>query len=92
MARTEGLLITCDRCGETVFLKKTGVNDLDGWTNRSTQYSTYQSLPQNWMYETAFGHLCPKCAREFQTFCANFFTKELPSNWKSAIEITEKKE
>lgn len=89
MARTEGILVTCDRCGETVFLKKTGVNDLDGGY---TRYNTYQSLPQNWMYEIAFGHLCPKCAREFQTFCANFFTKELPPEWKSAIEITEKKE
>lgn len=87
MARTEGILVTCDRCGETVFLKKTGENDLDGGY---TRYNTYQSLSPDWMYETAFGHLCPKCAREFQTFCANFFTTELPRDWKGAIETTEK--
>lgn len=86
MARKEGILITCDRCGNTKFLEYRGTNQTDGGY---TTYPVYEKLPSDWMHENAFGYLCPECARKFQTFCAEFFPKKLAPAWRGAIDVNK---
>ena len=76
-----GKLVTCDRCGHTIFLERIGTEE---WSNRAA----YKDLPREWMQESQFGHLCPKCAKEFQTFCKGFF-KHVAVAWERALDYEE---
>ena len=86
MSSTKGKLLTCNRCGNTVFLKFLEKVDMDG--GFSPSYDKYENKPKEWMWNSEIGDLCPKCAREFQLFILRFMhgdsTKIAPS-WKSAL-------
>ena len=86
MPRVKGELVICSRCGHSVFLKLIGKEALDGGYS---SYEKYEELPKEWMYETQFGYLCPKCAKEFQTFCRDFFPGGLAQRWTSALDWEE---
>ena len=79
MVETKGKMITCKRDNNWVFLKYLGEGDVDGGY---TKYDKYEKLPDDWLYETRFGYLCPKCAREFREFMTNFFNGEVAPCWK----------
>ena len=87
MPKFKGTLITCSRCNTAIFLKHLGKENLDGG---HSSYDKYEELPKEWMSETQFGYLCPRCAREFQRFCRDFFPKEVASAWRNALEWEEK--
>ena len=79
----KGGLCTCSRCSNSVFLMYTGSD---------YGQEIYQSLPKEWMHETQFGYLCPKCAKEFQTFCKDFFPKGVAVSWTWALDYEEEVE
>lgn len=62
MSEQVGKLLECDRCGKTVFLKRTGEYVADGGYVRK---DTYEDRPEGWLYETRVGHLCPVCAEKY---------------------------
>ena len=75
MSEQLGKLITCNRCGETKFLKRTGEEGLSSYACPGTR-STYEELPRTWIYDTKFGHLCPHCAEIFVRWLKDFFGQE----------------
>lgn len=77
-----GKLITCDRCGRSIFLTLTGKED---WSDRLS----YQEKPREWTQEIGHGDLCPDCTKEFQTFCKEFF-KNTGGTWTYVSEYKEK--
>lgn len=66
--KTNGRLVTCDRCGKTVFLKCTGEGECDGGF---TRWNTFESLPEGWKFNVKVGDnwadLCPHC---FEAYAA----------------------
>ena len=79
MAEQRGKLLTCDRCGETVFLKEleAKARDADGGYTRWNEYK-HEEPPEGWSYKY-FGDysnsysLCPKCSEKFEEAHTNFF-------------------
>ena len=70
MSRVSGDLVTCSRCGETIFLAKLGSRDLDGGFSR---YDVFEELPDDWLFITQLeGHLCPNCSNTFKQIIADF--------------------
>ena len=86
MAEVKGKLVSCCRCSNAIFLKLLGREALDGGYS---SYDKYEDLPKEWMYETQFGHLCPKCAKEFQIFCRDFFPGNIAPAWRNALDWVE---
>lgn len=70
MSRVSGYLVTCSRCGATIFLKKLETRTTDGGY---TRYDVMEELPDDWLpiYELG-GHLCPECSKEFKKLIHNF--------------------
>lgn len=85
MPRVKGELVSCCRCPTTIFLKYLGTDSF-GFRDEDR----FESLPREWMYQTQFGYLCPKCAKEFQTFCRDFFPGSLAPAWTNALDWEEK--
>lgn len=77
MAREKGLLVHCDRCGETVFLKITGNGEADGgWT----RWDKFEPYPEGWSDHWITGKagtstLCPACSAEYEGIAAEFMRK-----------------
>lgn len=74
MSEANGKLLTCDRCGETVFLRLTGRTELDGgWTN----YDNFESAPDGWelahLPNTKYCRLCPRCFKEYTELLTEFY-------------------
>ena len=90
MPRVKGEMVTCCRCSTSIFLKFIRSETLDG--GYGDKYEKYEELPKEWMYETYFGYLCPKCSKEFQTFCRDFFPGTLAPRWTSALDWEEPNE
>lgn len=89
MSEILGKLITCNRCENTHFQRRTGSKDLDGgWTH----LDTYEKLPEDWLYESEFGHLCPSCSRMFKILMTDFFGDKCVSKWRVETEDTECKQ
>lgn len=63
MAEAKGLLKTCDRCGETIFLKTIGDGEADGGY---TRWNKFEAPPEGWDYSLKVGTLCPKCNEEYK--------------------------
>ena len=80
MSEIKGKLVTCNRCGTETFLKFVEHRDMDG--GFSPGYDVYENLPDEWLHETEFGHLCPACAREFRYFIDNFMYGKVAPKWK----------
>lgn len=70
MSEVKGMLKTCDRCGESVFLKAIGVGELDGGF---TKWSNFEDAPEGWIwnYDTR-KLLCPKCSAAYISIVKQF--------------------
>lgn len=83
MASQRGKMITCDRCGESIFLKELEVKekDMDGGFTRWNEYK-YEELPDGWanvLFDVGFGSnkvLCPECMSIFDKVRAEFWMEE----------------
>lgn len=71
MAKTNGRLIVCDRCGETVFCKCTGEGERDGFFTRWNEFEE----ANGWYAEYGIGDLCPECSAEWETVKSYFARK-----------------
>lgn len=74
MAEKVGKMITCDRCGETVFLKCIGEGETDGGY---TRWNKFEAAPEGWAYHLDVGRLCPKCDSLYTGIIKSFMNKEL---------------
>lgn len=83
MSEQRGKLITCDRCGERIFIKELDVNEkeTDGGFTRWNEYK-YEDLPEGWG-SVSFGKgwnsysmLCPGCSELFEKYRDTFFKIE----------------
>ena len=69
MSEIKGKLISCDRCGKEQFVKFIGTDYLDGGYSKS---DTYEPLPEDWLWLSQIGNLCPDCAGLFRAFIHKF--------------------
>lgn len=69
MAKQNGQVLTCDRCGESVFLRHTGYGERDGGY---TRWDKFESPPEGWDYVHNIGDLCPNCARAYKQMIEEF--------------------
>ena len=62
MSAVEGKLVTCDVCGEHVFLALVSTSEHDGGFTRVKHYET---LPEGWNEVHVVGALdiCPECSK-----------------------------
>lgn len=83
MASQRGKMVSCDRCGESIFLKELEVKekDTDGGFTRWNEYK-YEDLPEGWG-TVSFGKglgsshmLCPCCSELFEKYRVMFFDAE----------------
>lgn len=69
MAELKGMLKTCDRCGESVFLKVIGVKEMDGGF---TKWSNFEDAPEGWIWHYDMRKLlCPKQGLLFLLYFSN---------------------
>lgn len=68
MARENGQLRTCDRCGKTIFLKTTGEGERDGGFTRWNKFEE----AKDWTNEYEIGDLCPECSELLKLLKQNF--------------------
>ena len=73
--KEECLILTCDRCGNQVVLKKINENGITGAL-------LYENKPEGWKscYRDLFRsddlkHLCPKCTKKLEAILACFWTR-----------------
>ena len=61
MSKVEGEILTCDICGESVFLAYTGHGETDGGF---TRWREYEKPPEGWNAVRAYGvgNTCPRCS------------------------------
>lgn len=84
MAEEKGILTTCDRCETIVFRKFIGTGDLDGGY---TKFDKFEPLPDDWLYLSQIGDLCPVCANEFKRFIHNFIGQDkVAPSWRLLID------
>ena len=69
MASKKGKLLTCDRCGKTVFLEFLGNNYSDGGY---TVNEKFEAAPEGWENHYEIGHLCPTCNAEYKQIRQHF--------------------
>ena len=67
MARENGQLRICDRCGKTIFLKTTGECEQDGGFTRWNKFEE----AHGWTTKYEVGDLCPECLKDFERFMKN---------------------
>lgn len=68
-----GKMITCSRDGNFVFLKHIRHVPMDGGYSG---YEKYEDLPDDWLYGSEFGYLCPVCAKAFKGMMTEFFGED----------------
>lgn len=83
MSGTKGMMIRCCRDDNFVFLKYLGKGDTDGGY---TTFDRYEDLPDDWLYDSRFGYLCPECAKEFKEFVNEFFNGRVAPCWKLEVQ------
>lgn len=79
MSTQNGRLVTCDRCANFTFLKYVGKGETDGGY---TTWDKFEKLPEEWLYTSYFGYLCPDCADEFRAFVTEFMGGKVSPEWK----------
>lgn len=77
MAEVNGKMVTCDRCGKSIFLKCTGEKEMDGGF---TRWNTFEKLPDTWGHHYEVGTLCPDCDAEYVAMVTEFNKKK--REWK----------
>lgn len=73
---TKGMLVTCKRCGKTVFLKLIGKTDFDGGYSSADKF---EATPPGWELRhvpQVLTQLCPTCDAEFTKICNTFMEKK----------------
>lgn len=89
MGAEKGRLIICDRCKEgSIFLKYTGKSYGSNLSDPSG-YDVFEVLPDNWIFDSRFGYLCPACAKKFVSIISEFFGEEKYSKMTSSWHIKE---
>lgn len=74
MAQEKGKLLTCNRCGKSVFLKFLGMEPQE-WSKPTEQYAT---APDGWANAVSLGRdidLCPECTEEWVELQTRFMKK-----------------
>lgn len=66
-----GKLITCDRCGKNLFLKRIG-ETYGGYT----RWNKFEDPPDGWKYYCDIGRLCPECNEEYVSIVEEFMNVE----------------
>lgn len=74
MASKLGKLLTCDRCGKTVFLECTGEGETDGGY---TRWNKFEAAPNGWKCHAEVGNLCPECNSSYKDLIKSFMNKEI---------------
>ena len=71
MSEQIGKMITCDRCGKTVFLKYTGTTSL---SEDYGKVDNFEKRPEGWEYHTnkELGLLCPECEGAYRRVVRKF--------------------
>lgn len=65
MAKVNGRIYSCDRCGDKIFVKTIGEKEMDGGF---TRYNTFEDMPDGWGYDCRVGmDLCPECKEELDS-------------------------
>ena len=77
--RCEGKLITCDRCGRSIFLKYLGEEILT--KGMTVRYDRFESMPDTWLYERPIGYLCDNCACLFRKWVTEFTDGHVAPIW-----------
>ena len=76
MSKQKGLLVTCHRCGESVFLKYKGTGYFDGGY---TKTDDFEEKPEGWTCKlpdeagNGYADLCPKCTEVFMKLLYDFY-------------------
>ena len=84
MATQKGLLVTCERCEATTFRKYIGTGETDGGY---TTWDKFEPTPNDWLYVTGIGYLCPNCAYKFRLAMFNFINQDkIPEDWRIPLE------
>jgi DNA-directed RNA polymerase subunit RPC12/RpoP len=80
MSEQRGKLLTCDRCGKTVFLKELEAKerDADGGYTRWNEYK-HEKPPEGWSYKYLGEYkdhynLCPECSKKLEEVLGEFFS------------------
>lgn len=74
MSEAKGMLKTCDRCGETVFLKVIADGVTDGGY---TRWNRFEDAPEGWeFWRKEIGTLCPKCSETFKSIMKDFMERK----------------
>lgn len=69
MSEQIGKRLTCDRCGETIFLKWEGMSEFDGGYSKIQHF---EKVPEGWGSVMGLGQLCPKCYGEYIKLIEDF--------------------
>jgi hypothetical protein len=72
MAEKKGLLIICDRCGDTGFCECIGEGEADGGF---TRWNKFEQPPEGWVFAMdceKFNRLCPDCYKEYSNMIRKF--------------------
>lgn len=75
MSERKGLLMTCDRCGYSLFRALVGKKEMDGGFSR---YDMFEPEPDGWGFTTGTGTLCPACNAEYKDMIAKFMGRTKP--------------
>lgn len=78
MSEKKGKMVTCCRCDNFIFLEYLGKGQADGGY---TTWDKYEDLPDTWLEDSRFGHLCPDCAEEFRLWANEFFNGQQAYVW-----------
>ena len=70
MSSKIGKLMSCDRCGDTLFLKRTSMIT----TVSGNEIEKYEPAAE-WGCLKEFGDLCPKCLSEYEIMMNRFLNK-----------------
>ena len=68
----KGKLVSCDRCGEQIFLKCTGEGERDGGF---TRWNEFEPFPEGWEHQYNIGRLCPKCNEKYKQLINTFMSE-----------------
>lgn len=80
----KGMLETCDRCGNSIFLKYIGTGEADGGY---TRWDQFEPLPKDWSKHTGFGCLCPDCTSLLKKILIEFYGYDNAPYWAQDQEV-----
>lgn len=73
MSKQDGRMITCDRCGATVFVKKAARKEADGGFTTWDVFEKADGWTSGGLYIDRIEDLCDKCSKEWESTKKKFF-------------------